>query len=174
MTRPLIYYGNPILRQRASPIEAIDDSIRQLAEDMLVLIRNHNGAGLAAPQAGVSVRLFIACPYQIFDDGRWELTAPRVYINPKIEIISDEMDIMDEGCLSLPGIRGDILRPKKIRIEALNMDWQQVVEEHDWINARMMMHENDHLNGVLYIDRLHPKERRQLDQQLQMIKKKYN
>ncbi|MBI2743175.1 MAG: peptide deformylase [Chlamydiales bacterium] len=174
MRLPLIYYGNPLLRVRSEPIEEITPEIRQLAMDMIETADLSHGIGLSAVQIGRPIRLFVCRSYIVTPEGQWNMTAPQVYINPKLSKHSEEQVEDDEGCLSIPKLRGKVFRPERLTIEALDINGQTFVEELEGYNARIRMHENDHLNGVLYIDRMEPASRKKLEPLLREIKKKYN
>lgn len=174
MILPLIYYGNPILRKRAEPVEEITDEIRQLAQDMIETMNHYNGVGIAAPQVGRSLRLFIACSYIETSDGQWKLSAPTVYINPVLSMHSEETIEDVEGCLSIPKIRENVVRPLKVTIEATDPNGKLFKEELEGYNARIRMHENDHINGVLFIDRIAPDAKQRIEPLLRQIKKEYN
>jgi peptide deformylase len=174
MRLPIIYYGNPLLRKRCEPIEKITDEIKQLAADMLETMDIENGIGLAAIQVGKLVRLFVCRSYIETPNGEWTVTEPKVYINPKLTDHSQETIEDTEGCLSIPGIKESVERPLKVTVEALDLNGQVFKEELEGYNARIRMHENDHLNGVLFIDRLDIHTKNKLDPFLQEIKKKYN
>lgn len=171
----LAYYGDPILRQKAKPIENIDESIRELVQDMDEAMERHNGCGLAAPQIHRSIALFIVrFPKYDNDDNYIGAGDLRVFINPKILSYSDEIWPYDEGCLSIPGMRDIVPRPFKVKMEATDLDGNRFVEEFEEYEAHMVLHENDHLNGVLYIDRLSPKQRKRWEPHLREIKKKHH
>ena len=141
--RNIVTEGDPILRKNCRPVEAVDDRIRGILEDMLETMREAEGVGIAAPQVGIMRRMFIAEPAQ-----------GEVYymVNPEIldESGSEEGE---EGCLSVPGYSGIVKRPTYLKLEALDFDGKKrIVEVHDFA-ARVMAHEYDHLNGVLYIDK---------------------
>lgn len=176
MIIPLAYYGDPILRKKGARIEKMTDDLAQLVNDMIETMRAHNGIGLAAPQVHRSLALFITeVPRIVSDDTEdpeWEPGELKIYINPKIITHSPDVWLRDEGCLSIPGIIGTVQRPVDITIEATNLEGVQFQEQLSWLEARAFMHENDHINGVLYIDRLHPKDRSKLEHDLQAIKKK--
>jgi len=174
MRLPLLYYGNPLLRKKAEPIEEITPEIRQLALDMIETMDVGNGIGLSAPQIGKSIRLFVLRNYIYLEDGRLGFSEPRVYINPKILSHSTHLLKDTEGCLSIPGINGEVERPDKILIEATDLEGNRFTEEVEGYNARVRMHENDHLNGVLYIDRMKPHNRHKIEAKLREIKKKYH
>jgi peptide deformylase len=168
------YYGDPILRKRCEPIDEITEEIRQLARDMIETMDRSNGCGLAAPQVGHSIRLFVIRDYIVHDDGHWTMTGPKVFINPKLSSPGSHILTDVEGCLSLPGLRLDIDRPDRITIEAQDLDGNKIREEVDGYNARIRMHENDHINGVLFVDRVDQKTRHQIDPLLRDMKKKYS
>ena len=174
MKLPLAYYGNPILRKKGAPIESINDEIRQLVKDMIDTIIEHNGIGLAAPQVHRSLALFITSVPVEQPDGNWLPGELRVFINPKILSIAEEKSTRSEGCLSLPTIYAEVNRPVKIRIRATDLEGNDFEEEFSDLAARCIMHENDHINGVLFVDRVQGKERKELEPKLKEIKKKYN
>ena len=136
--------GEDILRQKAQPVEEVNDEIRQLAEDMFETMLAADGVGLACPQVGKSLRMFVL----IADDN-----VRRVFINPQIIQTSKEVCDYDEGCLSIPQIYETITRPQKVTVQALNEKGRPVTLDADGFLARIIQHEYDHLEGILYIDR---------------------
>ncbi len=174
MRLPLVYYGNALLRKKCEPASEITDEIRQLVQDMIETMDANKGVGLAAPQVGKLIRLFVLRNYIESEDGSLTFSDPIVYINPKITNPSKQTCVDVEGCLSIPGVRGEVERPYSITVEATNLEGQLFQEEVEGYNARVRMHENDHINGVLFVDRLHPHERNKLEADLRAIKKKYN
>jgi len=175
MELPLIYYGNPVLRQKTTPIKQIDDSVRQLVANMLQTMHKYKGIGLAAPQVNHSLSVFVTfVPIEVEED-KWVDGEERVYINPKILWHSDDLQTMSEGCLSLPKIYVDVTRPVKIRIQAMNLDGELFEAELSGLDAINFMHENDHLHGVLNIDRMDDRKlRKALEPKLRQIKQQYN
>ncbi len=174
MILPLCYFDDPILRKKALPIQEITPEIVKLAEDMIeTMINQHNGVGLAGPQVGKLLRIFIIRDEYILPDGKWNFGPPEVMINPQLSEPFAELAVMSEGCLSIPGIHADVTRPVGIKIRYQRLDGQLVEETVSEFRARVIMHENDHLNGVLFIDRLTPKERSGIEPQLRAVKKKY-
>jgi peptide deformylase len=172
--RPLCYYGNPILRTKAEPILEITDEIRALARDMVESMDAYHGVGLAAPQVGRLFRMFVLRRYIHAPDGKWELSHdPVVYINPKIIDHSKETWVSDEGCLSIPKLYLPVERPLKISVESTRLDGSLVIEELEEMNARVVLHENDHINGVLFLDRVKKKYLREAEPKLRVIKEKY-
>jgi peptide deformylase len=170
---PLYYYGHPMLRKHCEPVKEITDGIRQLVADMILTMDENNGAGLAAPQVGFPVRLFVLRYYIEGPDGHYRLSAPQVYINPKLSNPSQQTIVDSEGCLSFPHLRIDVERPLKITVEATDLNGEAFVEELEGYNARIRMHENDHINGVLHIDRIDAHARNKIEPFLREIKKKF-
>jgi len=168
------YYGNPILRKKGEPITEITDEIRELAAAMIEYFDNNNGIGLSAQQVGKAIRLFVLRRYIHLPDGRWTTSEPHVYINPKILERSKETWVEEEGCMSIPKLQLPVERPLKIKVESTKLDGSKIIEDLEGINARVVMHENDHINGVLYIDRVKDKYLKPVQDKLREIKKKYN
>lgn len=167
----LRYYGDPVLRKKCSPVGKITEEIRQLVLDMIETMDNSNGIGLAAPQVGKDLRLFVLRNYISNEKGELSLSDPKVFINPRLFDHSQEMVEEEEGCLSIPGIRSLVPRPVRIKIEATDLEGKLFTEELEGYNARVRMHENDHLNGVLFIDRIDERTRREIEPLLRDIKK---
>jgi len=168
------YYGDPVLRQKSAAVEEITDEVKELVRYMIYYADNHNGIGLSAIQLGVPLRIFVLRNYIVQPDGKWTVSKPLVFINPKIVWKSEEIEVDTEACMSVPNLNvGPIERPHAIKIEATDLDGNRFVDEAEGINARVRFHENDHLNGVLQIDRLPVNARKKIERQLQAIKKKY-
>jgi peptide deformylase len=168
------YYGNPILRKKGETINEITDEIRELVVAMVDYFDNHNGIGMAAQQVGKALRLFVLRRYIHLPDGKWTTSEPHVYINAKIIEYSKETWVEEEACMSLPKLQLPVERPLKIKVESTKLDGTRIVEDLEGINARVVMHENDHTNGVLYIDRVEDKYLKPAEAKLREIKKKYN
>lgn len=171
MKLPLAYYGDPILRKKGAQIEEINSDIRQLVSDMIDTMIASKGVGLAAPQVHHSLALFIA----YFEQSEEEVdpSKVRVFINPKIIAYSEELTCCSEGCLSIPKLYRDVERPQSVTVTALDLDGNTFTEEFKDYNAHIVLHENDHINGVLFIDRLPLRQRKSLDTHLREVKKKY-
>ncbi|MDP6607200.1 MAG: peptide deformylase [Dehalococcoidia bacterium] len=144
--RPIRYLGDPILRKPAKKVRKVDDSIRRLVDDMIESMVAAQGVGLAAPQIGVGLRIVVlGMPEQ----------EPLALINPTVARRSGERRLDAEGCLSVPGYRGAITRSRKVTVKALDLDGKLVrVKADDDLLAQALEHEVDHVNGVLYVDRL--------------------
>ncbi|MBM3191409.1 MAG: peptide deformylase [Chlamydiae bacterium] len=171
--RHLVYYGDPVLRKQAEPVKEVNDEVRLLIRDMLSIMEEHRGIGLAANQVGALLRVFISTVTGMDKEGFPIYGEPKIYINPTVTVLDDTPCIEQEGCLSIPKIYEDVARPKKIRIEALDENGSPFMEEKEGWEARPLLHENDHLNGVLFIDRIAPHRRQALQAQLKRIKKKH-
>ncbi|GAB4180983.1 MAG: peptide deformylase [Calditrichia bacterium] len=147
----IITYGHPTLRKIAEPVKEITDDIIKLADDMIDTMQVADGIGLAAPQVNKSIRMIVIGMDLIDED-----LEPRAFINPEIIESSSDTEIMEEGCLSIPGIREDVERPVSIKVKFRNLDGAEEVMEADGLLARVFMHEIDHLNGVMFVDKISP------------------
>ena len=158
-------YGSDVLRNVAQPVEEITDEIRQIAEDMLKTMYASDGVGLAAPQVGISKRIIVidAEPYDLSSE-------PIILINPEVLEREGEAD-SEEGCLSVPEIRGEVKRSGKVTVEGLNLDGEKVRLEATDLLARALQHEIDHLNGVLFIDHLNRLKKQLIKRQLLKIER---
>jgi peptide deformylase len=143
----IVFHPDPVLRQPARPLPEIDDSVRAVARRMIELMHEARGVGLAAPQVGLSWRMFIANPTA-------EPGAEQVFINPTLRDPAAATEARDEGCLSLPGITAEITRPAGITIDALDLESQPFSLTSDDFPARVWQHEFDHLEGVLLLDKM--------------------
>lgn len=173
MKRDIVYYGNSALRKKAELIEVFDDELKKLAEDMIETVRAYDGVGLAGNQIAVLKRIFLICPYYMGDDNEWKVGPPKIFVNPTLSEPSEETEVYSEGCLSIPKLYEDIERPHSITVTYQDIEGNEKTERFEGHEARQIMHENDHLNGVLHIDRLPAKRRRAIEPLLRRIKKKY-
>jgi peptide deformylase len=163
MIRDIVFYGEPVLRSRGKQIDKIDEEIRLLAADMLETMYDANGVGLAAQQVGRSVQLTVidvsdaeSRPSQMWIDGQ-EVDPnehmPMVLINPELQL-GEELEIGTEGCLSFPEITAEIPRSAKVRVKAQDLKGNRIEFEAAGLLGRAVQHETDHLNGILFIDRM--------------------
>lgn len=167
MLLPIAYYPDEILLKKAERVNYIDDSLRQLVNDMVETMHANRGIGLAAPQIFHSLTLFVSCvPYQ-GAEGRWFRGRNRVYINPEIIDSSPETQESEEGCLSIPNVPVKIQRPARIQIQATDMTGQRFEQTLEGLFAANFLHEYDHLNGVLILDYLTTDERKEIEAMLQ-------
>lgn len=171
MELPIAYYGAPVLRRKAKPILEVNDEVRKFAADLIETMHIHHGIGLAATQVFKEIAIFATFVPVQDAEGKWHDGKERIYINPKILWYSEEKFPWNDGCLSIPGLFVASHRPAKIRIQALDLNGNLFEEELENLFAFNFMHENDHLNGVLFIDRLDKKTRNEIDPILVRIKK---
>jgi len=143
-------FGDPVLKQRAKDVTEIDGDLVRVIDTMFETMYEAHGVGLAAPQVGIQKRFFT---YDVDDE-------PGVLINPEIVDGSGEW-VYDEGCLSVPGLHFEIVRPNLVTVRGLGLDGNEVIVEADELMGRMLQHEIDHLDGVLLLDRLDPEVRRE-------------
>ncbi len=141
--------GDPVLKKPATEIDDVDGKVAKLAADMLDTMYAEPGIGLAAPQVGVSKRLFV---YDIGD-------GPKVVVNPEITEFGDDEWVFEEGCLSVPGLSWEITRPKTLHLRGYDLDGNEISIEADELLARAFQHEMDHLDGVLLLERLDEEQR---------------
>lgn len=174
MIYPIIMYGDPVLRQRAKEIPKNTD-VKQLVDDMFETMHGASGIGLAAPQIGKSLRLFVVDGTALAEDEEEHESSmkdfKKVFVNP---LILDELGNpweFEEGCLSIPNIREKISRKEKLRVRYYDEDWNLHEEEYDGMKARIIQHEYDHIEGKLFVDYLTPLKKRLLKGKLADISK---
>ena len=148
----LVLHPDPVLRETARPVESFDESLATLVSEMIRIMHESEGVGLAAPQAGHALQIFVC-------NAGTEDEADSVFINPEIIEADGTPEWAEEGCLSLPGIHGRVRRPTRVRLRAQNLDGTFFEVESDEFPARIWQHEFDHLQGVLIIDRMRPIDR---------------
>lgn len=178
MILPIVQYGNPVLRLKCARVEEVSEEILTLAADMLETMHDANGVGLAAPQVGVPLRLAVIdvtgteepLSYLRVDGEETPLEAlmPLVFINPEIEYGRDKI-ADQEGCLSIRELRAMVTRPEEVKTRLTLLDGRSVVVECDGLLARAIQHEADHLNGILFIDRLSPATKLSLKRRLRAL-----
>ena len=172
MIKPIVAFGDPVLKVEAEEIEKDYPGLKKLISDMWETMYEAEGVGLAAPQIGESIRMFVAdgSPFGEGEDGDPDcLGFKRVMINPVIFDSSKETSVMEEGCLSIPGIREEVERPVSIKIEYFDEKWELVEEELTGIAARIVQHEYDHLDGIMIPDHITSIKRRLLHGKLRDI-----
>ncbi len=171
MILPIYAYGQPVLKKTARPIEPDYPGLHELIENMWETMYKAEGVGLAAPQIGRSIRLFIVDTRQAMEEGKEEQGIKKVFINPRKLDENGEPWAYEEGCLSIPDIRGDVERPESIRLQYQDEHFQTHEETFHGINARVIQHEYDHLEGILFIELLKPIKRRLIKRKLENIRK---
>lgn len=160
---PIRKYGDPVLRRRAKEINRVDEKIRKIALQMLETLKAAGGMGLAANQVGEELRIIVV------DPSRFEPDAPAlIIINPEA-LASQGEQIEEEGCLSIPGTYAEIKRPVELKVKGMNLDEKEIVVEAKGILSRVLAHEIDHLNGILFIDHLSSIKRSLLSRKLRKI-----
>lgn len=162
----IIRYPDPLLRQVAKPVEVIDETIRLLAEEMIEAMYDEKGVGLAAPQVGVSLRVVVV-------DLDYKRRDPRVLINPALVGRSKEKETDTEGCLSVPGVNASVTRAAECDIEALDLNGATVRYHGSGIVSRAFQHETDHLDGILFIDKVTPASRLAIREELRRLEEAY-
>lgn len=166
---PISVYGDKILRKKAQLVKNVDYMTVELIKNMFDTMHNANGIGLAATQVGVDQSIFIVDLSQV--EG-YEKSKPMVLINPKIIDVSDKKSVIEEGCLSIPNIRYEVERPESIYINYFDTNLKEYTIEADKLLARVMQHEQDHLNGVLFTDHLDEEVKKKLKKSLEKIKRR--
>lgn len=164
MVYPIVAYGDPVLKKPAKPIEKGSVDVMKLAEDMFETMYESSGVGLAAPQIGLSIRMFVVDAEPLDEENLKGFK--KVFINPEILEETGEKWAFEEGCLSIPGVRADVQRPERVRIRYVDTDWNEHEEEYDGVAARVIQHEYDHIEGILFTDRLSPMKKRLLRSKL--------
>lgn len=175
MIRPIIAYGDPVLRKKAEEIEEDYPDLKLLLEDMFETMYNSQGVGLAAPQIGLSIRIFIvdAAPFVEDDEEDTEglRDFKRVFINPIIIEETGKEWKFEEGCLSIPGIREDVSRKPDLIVEYYNEKFELIEEKLTGLPARIVQHEYDHIEGILFTDKINPLKKQLLKGKLTDIAK---
>ena len=160
MDLSIIHYPHPTLRFKSKPVRRVDKQLRDFAAQMLDLMYEHEGVGLAANQVDLPIRMFVVNASGARGDGE-----EMVLINPELQLPKGT-DTMNEGCLSLPGVRGEVRRPKSIRLSAYDLAGNAIERNIDDFLARILLHENDHLDGVMFFDRMSEDDRAEIEDQI--------
>lgn len=179
MILPIVAYGNTILRKKALPIQPDFPSLKELIENMWETMYHSNGVGLAAPQINHSIRLFVVDSVQVVEGAEedekknYENEKPvkKVFINAEIEELHGDDWKYNEGCLSIPKIREDVMRAKQVTLRYQDENFQSYKETFDGLTARIILHEYDHIEGKLFIDHITPLKRRLIKSKLENISK---
>ncbi len=181
MILPIVAYGDPVLKKEGEEIDQDYPDLKELIENMYETMYAASGVGLAAPQIGKSIRIFVVDGSSFAEDededgnpdprSKGMEGFKKVFINPIIEEESGEKWGFREGCLSIPTIREEVFRKEKIVISYYDENWELKEEEYDGYSARIIQHEYDHLDGVLFTDHLSPLKKRLLNKKLQNVSK---
>ena len=167
MIYPIVLYGNSVLRERAVEIAKGEVDVKKLSEDMFETMHNADGIGLAAPQIGISKRIFVVDGSMLEDEEMKDFK--EVFINPTIESETGDAWEFEEGCLSIPAVRGGVSRKSNIHITYFDEEWNKKNKEYDGMRARVIQHEFDHINGKLFVDYLPSLKRKLLKNKLSEI-----
>lgn len=174
MSLEIRYFGHPDLRKKALPVEKLTPEIIAMANAMVEkMLSLDNCIGFAGPQLGIPYRIFVIREEKFVKENEYTFCEPEVIINPILSNPSEELSEMQEGCMSLPNIYVDVVRPQSIHVRYQNLKGEWIEEDLQDFRARMFMHENDHLNGVLIVDRIDPKERKKIEPKLKALKDQY-
>ncbi len=174
---PIVAYGDPVLKKAGEEVDLSDPLLDELIDNMFETMYNAYGVGLAAPQVGKSLRLFVVdgTPYAENDPENEDMQKLKgfreTFINPEIIEEDGEEWAFEEGCLSIPGIREEVMRPEYVRISYLNKEREPRELELDGLAARIVQHEYDHIEGILFTDHLRPLRKRLLKRKLSDISK---
>ena len=159
MIYPIVIYGSQVLRNRSVDIDSSYPDFKKLVEDMFLTLEEASGVGLAAPQIGKNIRLFVVDCTPWGDENPELAEYRRVFVNPEIYERSEETSLFEEGCLSLPGIHENVRRPVRVKMRYLDENFEPHDEEFDGLPARVIQHEYDHLEGEVFTDHLSPLRR---------------
>ena len=170
MILPIVAYGSNVLRSPCKEIDSSYSNLDQLIDNMFETMYAASGVGLAAPQINKSIRLFIVdtTPFKD-DDSPDHVVCKKIFINPKITSITGESWSFSEGCLSIPEVREDVKRLSEITIEYFDKDFNKHTETYDGLNARVILHEYDHIEGILFVDKISPLRKRMIKGKLKDI-----
>ncbi|HBH82371.1 MAG: peptide deformylase [Bacteroidetes bacterium GWA2_40_15] len=171
MIYPIVVYGHPVLRKIAEDVDKDYPGLHQLIDDLFETMYHAEGIGLAAPQIGKSVRIFVIDGGPAAEDDPSMADFRKAFINAHITERSGELLPMTEGCLSIPNLREEVNRQSHIKIEYYDQDWEYHEETYEGYKARVILHEYDHLDGVMFTDRVGPLRKRLLKGKLNAISK---
>jgi len=171
MILPIVAYGDPVLKREAEEIEKDYPFLEELIDNMFDTMYNAEGVGLAAPQIGKSIRLFIVDASPFEEDEPKLKNFKKTFINPIIIEEEGKEWNFNEGCLSIPGIREDVERKPKVTIEYYDREFNLIEETYEGLAARVIQHEYDHVDGILFTDHINPLKRRLLKTRLNNISK---
>ena len=171
MILPVYTYGQPVLRKKCQEITPDYPELQDLISNMWETMYQASGVGIAAPQVGKSVRLFVIDSEQILQEDSKETGFKKVLINAEILEEDGEEWAYEEGCLSIPHVRGDVERQESIKIRYQDENFNEFIETYSGINARVIQHEYDHIEGVLFTEKLKPIKKRMVQRKLDAIRK---
>lgn len=171
MILPIYLYGSPILRKKSVDIDKNYPNIKELIDNMFETMYKSDGLGLAAPQVGLNINMFIIDAKPLAEDYPELAEFKRVFINPEITFNTEETEALEEGCLSIPSIHETVNRPNDLTIKYLNENFEEVTETLKSYPATIIQHEFDHLKGIMFVDKISPLRKRFIKTKLQNISK---
>jgi peptide deformylase len=180
MALQIVHFNDPGLRKKGVKVTRFDAALRAFAEEMVATMHAAAGIGLASQQAGKAIQLFVADLREVQNEFNWELDGskpplelfmPMVVVNPEVTPVPEPELVYEEGCLSFPGIRGDVTRPDEVTVKFQDGHGTPHILRCNGLLARCVQHETDHLNGVLFIDRMEPDTLAVIDVELKALKK---
>ncbi|MHC2991029.1 peptide deformylase [Pontibacter sp. HJ8] len=171
MIYPITAYGDPVLKEPAQDIPQDYPNLNELIEDMFTTMYHAHGVGLAAPQISKGIRLFVIDSEPMMDEGDEGKGVKKAFINPEIIEEDGEEWGFEEGCLSIPGVREVVYRPERIVINYFDQDWNEHTDTYDGMTARVIQHEYDHIEGILFTDHLSGLKKRLIKNKLNKISK---
>ena len=178
MIRPIVAYGMPVLRQKGKEVDWKDPEIKKLVEDLFETMDGASGVGLAAPQVNEAVRVFVIDPAPLAEHKNLSEEEKKLLRNSRMAFInarkieeSGEPVVFEEGCLSIPGVYEKVKRPGRITLEYYDLEGNKQVRTFDGLLARVIQHEYDHIEGILFTDLLSPLKRRMIKKKLEKIKR---
>ena len=171
MLLPVTLYGDPVLKRKADEIAADYPNLKDMIKNMFQTMYAASGVGIAAPQVGVSIRVFVVDTMQLDEKRKSSPNTgiKKAFINATILEETGEEWKYEEGCLSIPGIRKDVYRNAQVKIKYFDEEFNEIIETYDGINARVIQHEYDHIEGILFTDKLKPLKRKLLIPKLNKI-----
>jgi len=180
MVKKIVYLGDPVLRKQCEAVAEVTDELKQLGEDMVETMIDAEGVGLAAPQIGLPIQMAVvdvrfdedeAGLFKVDgNDAAYDDWMPLIFVNPELDL-GDEKEMGQEGCLSIPDIRAEVNRPETVKAKLQLVDKDQTIEvEADGLLARAIQHEVDHLNGILFIDRLSAAGKLRVKRQIKRVR----
>lgn len=171
MILPVYAYGQPVLKRKAADVDHSDETVRALIDNMWETMYHAKGIGLAAPQVGKSYRIFLVDTEQVMDEEDHDKGIKKAFINAQILEESGDQWAYEEGCLSIPNVRGDVNRHERVRISYIDAEGNPHDEVYEGINARVIQHEYDHIEGKLFTELLRPLKKKMIARKLEQIKK---
>jgi len=181
MPLKIVHFNDPVLRKKGTRVTVFDQALKKLGADMVETMHAAHGIGLAAQQIGQAIQLCVVDLRESEADFDWELDGakpplelfmPMVIANPELSAVPEPEDVAEEGCLSFPGINGDVVRPDEIEVKYRDEHGTAHVLRCNGLFARCIQHEADHLNGVLFIDRMDEETKERIEPQLKELRKK--